>query len=243
MNNKPFLLLLFLLISFHIKAQYDITSLNLDGNVTEWFDNTIGLVNLPITSGSHYAVYYSSTISHQFFSHNRWLEMEISYSNQVYNDFFGLYDVAADILILRHPNQIFHSQPVKLSQEKVDWFTMNNHFFKYYDKSESPDGRQGFYDELYLGENVQLIAKRKKIAFPSRGDLTMDFRNYDVYFLKQDGVFKQVSSRRSIIKELWDYKKPLRKYIRKNMLRPKKGYDKDMVSLLEYYDRLISIDE
>ena len=240
MNNKPFLLLLVLLISFHTKAQYDITSLDLDGNVTEWFDNTIGLVNLPITSGSHYAVYYSSTISHQFFSHNRWLEIEISYSDQVYSDFFGLYDVAADVLLLRHPLQIFYSQPVNLSQEKVDWFTMNNHFFKYYDKSESPEKKQGFYDELYIGENVQLIAKRKKIAFPSKGDLTMDFRNYDVYFMKQEGTYNQVSSRRSIIKELWDYKKELRRYIRKNMLRPKKGYDKDIVSLLEYYDSLIS---
>ena len=117
---------------------------------------------------------------------------------------------------------------------------MNDHFFKYYHKSESPEKKQGFYDELYIGESVQLIAKRKKIAFPSKGDLTMDFRNYDVYFLKQEGTYNQVSSRRSIIKELWDYKKELRRYIRKNMLRPKKGYDKDIVSLLEYYDSLIS---
>ncbi len=243
MNNQYFLLLLALLFSYPSKAQFEVSSLGLEGNVTEWFDKTIGLVNLPITSGAHYAVYYSSTISHQFFTNNRWLEMEISYSNQVYRDFLGLYDVASDILLLRHPIQSFHSQPVNISQEKVDWFTMNNHFFKYYDKSESPDGRQGFYDELYMGENVQLIVKRKKIAFPSKGDLTMDFRNYDMYFLKHEGTYKQVSSRRSIIKELWDYKKPLRRYIRKNMLRPKKGYDKDMVSLLEYYDSLISIDE
>ncbi|MEQ8880377.1 MAG: hypothetical protein RLQ12_12125 [Cyclobacteriaceae bacterium] len=243
MNNQSFLLLLALSFSYHSKAQLEVSSLDLDGNVTQWFDNTIGLVNLPINSGAHYAVYFSSTISHQFFANKRWLEMEISYSNQVYRDFLGLYDVASDNLLLRHPIQSFHSQPVNISQEKVDWFTMNNHFFKNYDKSESPEGIQGFYDELYMGENVQLIVKRKKIAFPSQGELTMDFRNFDMYFLKQDGVFKQISSRRSIITELWDYKKPLRRYIRKNMLRPKKGYDKDLVSLLEYYDSLISIDE
>jgi len=240
MIKQPILFALVVLLSLPLKAQFDTSSLDLDGNVTEWFDQTIGLVNLPITSGSHYAVYYTSTISHQFFTSSRWLEIEISYSNQVYSDFFGLYDVESDILLLRHPIQSFHSQPVNLSQKKVDWFTMNDHFFQYYDKSESPDKKEGFYDELYMGENVQLIAKRKKIAFPSQGDLTMDYRNYDMYFLKHDGAFKQVSSRRSIIKELWDYKKELRRYIRKNMLRPKKGHDQDMVSLLEYYGSLIS---
>ncbi|MBV6639518.1 MAG: hypothetical protein KI791_02320 [Cyclobacteriaceae bacterium] len=240
MNNHSFLLLLALSFSYHSKAQIDVTSLDLNGDVTEWFDKNMGLVNLPVTAGSHYAVYYSSTISHQFFSHNRWLEIKISYSNQVYTDFFGLYDVESDILLLRHPLHSFYSQPVNLNQEKVNWFTMDNHYFKYYEKSESPEQRQGFYDELYMGENVQLIVKRKKIAFPSQGDMTLDFRNYDAYFLKRGGTYNQVSSRRSIIKELWDHKKELRRFIRKNMLRPKKGYDQDIVSLLEYYDSLMS---
>ncbi len=240
MNNHSFFLLLALFLSLHSKAQVEVTSLDLDGDVTEWFDNTMGLVNLPVTSGAHYAVHYSSTISHQFFSHNRWLEIEVSYSNQIYRGFLGLYDVETDILLLRHPQHSFYSQPVHLNQEKVDWFTMNNHYFKYYEKSESPDGKKGFYDELYIGKNVQLVAKRKKIAFPSQGQMTMDFRNYDTYFIKQEGTYHQISFRRSIIKVLWTQKKELRRFIRRNMLKPKKGYDQDIVSLLEYYDSLIS---
>ncbi|XOV91314.1 MAG: hypothetical protein ACFHWX_13990 [Bacteroidota bacterium] len=222
------------------RAQTDVSNLDLDGNVTKWFDSTIGIINLPIISGSYYQVLHKSTNSHQFFISSKWNEIEISYSNQPYYDFYGLYDIETDVLLLRHTGISYNAQPLDVRQEKIDWFNMEGHYFKYYQESEAPINRSGFYDELYIGKHIELIVKREKKAFPSQGELTMEFKNYDRYFLKYQGIYNQVSSRRSVIKVLLEYKKELRKYIRQNMLKPKKEHDQDLVMLLEYCNNLVT---
>lgn len=238
---RSILLTGFFLIAFSSWAQNDVSQLDLGGDVTAWFDQTISKENMPIVSGSYEEVISNSTIGHKFFESDKWSKMTVRYYGQEYEQLHGLYDITGDILLLQHPTYLnYYSQPIKVQQDKIESFQVNGHTFRYYYKQQAPNSGKGFYDQLLMGDHVELIARRKKEATVGTNETQVDYKVIDAYYLKYQGSYHKITSRRSVIKTLIAYKKPLRRYIRQHLLIIKAGNDEDMIELLEYCDDLIT---
>ncbi len=243
MNHFILISFFILITSSSVVAQYDLAGLDLDGNVTEWFDQSIGKQNLRIVSGDFYEVKNRSTLSHKFYLSNKWALAEIDYYGNKYTGIYVLYDVVDDQLLIRHPTRYnYFAQPIRIHQARVKSFSILDHAFRYYEEEESPPTGPGFYEELYLGNHIDLIVKRKKEENVENNELFVGYRLNDQYFLRYQDTDYKITRRRSIIKSLKPYKKQLRQYIRQYSLKLKVEdvlNDRAVVELLRYCDGII----
>ena len=240
--GKGLLLMIIVSLMFYstVLAQYETKDLNLEEDVTPWFLEAIGREQTKLVSGSYHQIQRGSSITHQFFKENGWTSTSIIYYGKEFHLSGAMYDLEFDHILLRHPTQIrLSSQPIKLHQDKVSFFKIHGHTFRFYNSKDDPPRGEGFYDELYLGDTVSLIVKRSKEKKVKFSELTPIYESNDSYFLKYHGEYIKVNNKRSIFRILKPYKKDLKKFIRRNGLKIKVGSDHDLVMLLDYFESVI----
>lgn len=240
--GKGLLLMIIVSLMFYstVLAQYETKDLNLEEDVTPWFLEAIGREQTKLVSGSYHQIQRGSSTTHQFFKENGWTSTSIVYYGKEFQLSGAMYDLEFDHILLRHPTQIrLTSQPIKLHQDKVSSFIIYGHTFRFYNSNDDPPRGEGFYDELYMGDTVSLIVKRRKEKKVKFNELTPIYESNDSYFLKYQGEYIKVVNKRSILQVFKPYKKDLKKFIRRNALKVKVGNDHDLVMLLDYFESVM----
>lgn len=241
MNNRYVkfgaLCLFFLFIQLKSNAQHSLEGLDLDGDVYQWYDNALGLEKSGVVLGAYQEINRQSRNSHQFFMGDLWLSNPIRYRGQVYDSIFLLYDIYDDILIIRYPEKLqYYSQPIKLLQDQVDWFKLAGHTFKYY-----PNGilqvSPGFFDQLYVGDHFDLIAKRiKQVQIENTSVI---YVSSDKYIIRCKDEYHRFRRKGSILKLFKGQKREIRQFIKQKGLSIKPGNDQDLVLLARFCDELL----
>ena len=67
-----------------------------------------------------------------------------------------------------------------------------------------------------------------------------EFRVADTFYIRKDGKYDEVKSRRSVYKVFKDKKKQLQQYARSNRLKFRKQREEAILALTRYYDSLPS---
>lgn len=235
---------LILLITFttHFATAQDSTALvstkalDLGGDVYAWYDRETGYSNTGLLVGEYLEIGRTSRGSHQFFGEDTWTKTRIRYRDQMFEEVFALYDVEQDILVIRHPTElVYHSQPIKLHQDQIEWFEMYGHTFRYYNR-EILLLPPGFLDVLHAGQELSFYAKRIK---QSRAEQTIVYTSTDRYLIEMDGQFYRFKRLRSFLKLFKDQKKKIRSFVKQNGLKVKKDNDKDLKLLAQFCDDLL----
>ena len=233
------LILLFFFSSFTVRSQYKLKSLDLDENVTAWYDQEIGKNNAGIISGQYIGIKRVAKESHQFFETSEWAPSSLEFRGQVYDSIYMLYDVQTDVLSIRHPtNLLMHNQPIKLPYDQISWFRLHNHLFKNL-AANSENNFSGFYDQLFEDENLSMLVKRKKILLLRQ---TVEFEENDFYYLEYQGQARRYWGKTTLFRLFKPYKSDLKKYIRKNDLdiKPESKYDGNLYIALSYLSSLMN---
>lgn len=162
----------------------------------------------------------------------------VFYDGTWYTQVPMLYDIVTDEVVVPHNSS---GLMMKLITGKIDTFQLHGHtFVRLQADSASKEVLQpGFYDLLHNG-NTQFLVKRIKNMQDRATPAGMEgeFRVGDKLYIRKDGGYHQVSSKRSVYKLFKDKKKLLQKYASSNGLKFRKKKEEAILALTRYYDSL-----
>lgn len=175
---------------------------------------------------------------HQFFTSNVAENGHVFYDGAWYTDVPMLYDVVRDELLIPYSTT---GLKMKLIGSKVDTFQLHDHLYVRLkpDSAIAAALQPGFYDLLYSGDTQFLTKRIKQMEDRATQDgMEGEFRNVDKYFIRKDGVYHQVGSKRSVYSVLGDRKKELKKFASSQQLKFRKEKEAAILALVTYYDSL-----
>ncbi len=229
--------------SFYAQGQYAIGDLDLDGNVTEWYDKTNPIKDLELFEGSIFNITTLSSISHQFFGARTWSSGTITYDGQSYKNIDMLYDLQLDVLLVRNASAVGnYKQAILVVQDKIENFSFKGALFKNIKVNAPPSG-SGIYHILFNGDHVNLVVKRIKLyrmeaaLHTSRG---IYFYHFDKYYFTYVGSYVAIKNKRNVIKTFKEFKDEIKGFIKSEQLKIKRGNDDDIKALLTYCDGLVT---
>ncbi|MEQ8581693.1 MAG: hypothetical protein RIC30_17895 [Marinoscillum sp.] len=226
-----------LLTNLPSTAQYLIEGLDLQKNIYAWHDQALGKDKTGILLGEYQEIQRQSRETSQFFDDSQWIPNRLKYRGEIYDGIYLSYDIETDLLLIRHPTNFnYHSQAIKLIQRDVEWFEYSGHTFRYIHEPVLHFG-EGFFDEMYLGESLQMFAKRIKIT---ETDRVITYVTADKFIIRYQDEYHRLRSKYSVIKLLKPYKKEIRQFIKANQIKAKPEYESDMIQLISFCDELLN---
>lgn len=232
-------LLLFIVLTTPHQSfgQYALDGLDMGTEVAPWHDKALGLDKAGILLGEYQEIRRISRNTHQFFTEDQWHPNSIRYRGEVYDSIYMAYNLETDVLLIRHPTDYrYHSNAIKPIQQDIDWFRLEGHTFRRYDDAvlNQPDG---FFDELYTGSKMDMLAKRVKV---SHTETTIEFERSDKYFYRYGQQYYHLLRKGSVTRVLSPYKKEIRSFIKANNLKVNTKNERDLVELIRFCDQLTS---
>ena len=145
------------------------------------------------------------------------------------------YDLAQDQLVIRnYADNIL----ISLVAEKTSHFSIGPFHFRYFSPGINDPG---FYQELFTGSRVTLLARRRKnLVFPSTNEEQPQYVQINTYVLLLDGSSYKIGGEKDLLNVLSDRKEDLKKYIRKNHLSFKHHLEGSITQTIAYYQQLKS---
>lgn len=173
-----------------------------------------------VYNGSEYVDFERRIVGHQFFETDLHEEGSIVYEGIEYQNLEMQYEIYRDLCLIKHFSEKGFAYSIELNSQKIQEFRLLDHRFVFLseDSVEKFNMKAGFYD-IVMDREVKYFVKRiKTINQQSSADLTEEFLQKDKYFILKDQQYHQVRSRRSVLKLFPAYKKPLKKYFRRNRI-------------------------
>ncbi|MFY0686342.1 MAG: hypothetical protein JXQ90_04205 [Cyclobacteriaceae bacterium] len=209
----------------------------LAGNLTNrdsalaWFDEILGVDQSGLVGGTIHESQSTSPTSDPFFESRFWAKSTIKYRGQAYQDVYLLYDIENQMVTLDRPGG-FTSISLLLSNDNIEWFEMHGHKFV------NLKNRDGFYDWMVMGEQLDLFVRRSKVETVNTNDLIVEYQELTKIFVRKDDQIYPVRSKKDIIKLYPEDKQMIKKYIRSNGLKINIRNESDIVLLTRYCDQL-----
>lgn len=226
-------------------------SLSVRGQVTDTSTVAKNSIGSPLTlyqsatqfsphlyNGPRYHIYDSRSKEHQFFESEDWQKGSVFYDGQLYRDISLLYDIFKGYVVVYHPER---SGLVQLQSERVREFTLTDKRFIKIEKNEEKgvDIPTGFYQLLYDGK-TQVLARRVKERQEQieNNKVTVYFPPKNFFYIKKDGVYHIIRSKKAALALFSDQKSALRKSLRENRINYRKSRYLALVQMATQYDKL-----
>lgn len=199
---------------------------NVIRSFTQGLDAHAGLYN-----GREYSEYRQTGEEHPYLFLD-WTEGSIMYFGKVYDNVPLLFDLSTNEIVTEHSS----GNKISLLREKVNYFMLKDHRFEYLHESGLSNG---FYDIIYSGRNIKIIAKRLKIKREriAGTTLSIDFEEQTKYFLIKESQSFPLSNKRSLIKILGSEDPQIRKKLSAEILETSK--ENTFLKLGLLYDQLM----
>jgi hypothetical protein len=189
-------------------------------------------------NGPRYHIYDSRSKEHQFFESEDWQTGSVFYDGQLYRNISLMYDIFKGYVVVRHPER---SGLVQLQSERIREFTIANNRFIKIEKNEEKgaDIPTGFYQLLYDGK-TQVLARRVKERQEQieNNKITVYFPPKNFFYIKKDGVYHIIRSKKAALALFNDQKSALRKSLRESRINYRKSRDLALVQMATQYDKL-----
>ncbi len=203
------------------------------------YDNYFGK-NLSLYTGKQYNDKYGQIGDHQFFMDDYWEQGSIVYGGQFYDSIYLKFDIFNDVVLVEYFSDKGLTMTLMLHSPMISSFTLQGHGFVRIETDSAAPIKTGFYDQLFVGSNLSLYARRQKEIVRTSGSNTLkdDFVQKDKYFLLKDGIYYPVNKRGSVVHVLEDHKKEVKHFMKSNRLYYRTEKDRDLTVVARYYESL-----
>ena len=220
-------------------AQYTTQGLDLDGDISTWYDQTVGIEHTKILEGSSYHLRGPHLEENEYYESGEWALGIVGFGGQEYRNLDLLYNSYKDELIIRNPVIHFSiAQPLLLNQQRIDYFQVYDRLFVQIREAPYPPRGAGFYERLYDGRSLSFFAKRIKNDYIESGKFL--YKEEDRFYLLYDGQYTRYKSKRTIYRMFPEQKAQLRSLGKKLDTRLSRGGENNLLQLLEFCDQLVS---
>ena len=215
-KNKPILIILsglFLnIFTIHCQTTNEVSLYN-------WFDKTVGKVNLDINKGQIYANSFLTIGNNNLYLiDNNFTTGSVSYNGQIYYETKLNYDIYRDILILNPSDS--ESIGISLNKEKVDAFSIYNQtFVKINDfQYNLSQFTTGYYEICQYENEMILYIKHKKNSQKKINDdeVYYVFKNDNTFYLDYKKVLFQIKGKSDLITIFPEQKKRINEFYSMN---------------------------
>lgn len=190
-------------------------------------------------NGQRYHIYDSRSKDHQFFELEDWRDGSISYDGQSFDSIPMLYDIVKDKVIIKY---LTRSGLIQLQSERVKEFSYINHRFIRIEENKEAgiELSTGFYDLLYDGK-TQVLARRMKQRQEQieNNRVNVYFLPKTFFYIKKDGIYHPIHSKRAAFNVFEDQKKVLKKHLRDQRIKYRKAKENAIVQMAIKYDQLL----
>jgi hypothetical protein len=192
----------------------------------------------PIYNGSLYqGIDYTFQKGFPYFLLEKIGKGSIEYDNVFYPNLSLIYeDYRQNIVVIDQAFQL------KLVNEKIRSFTIDDHHFEYMPLDSLNKGLPavGFYEVLYAGKSKVLKYTTKKIR--EILSVSEGLRRYmdesNDYYIRSWNSYTIVNTRHEFLNFVSDHKKEVQRFIRKNDLSYKSDQDNTLKKAAAYYDQI-----
>lgn len=213
---------LLLPLPLQVLAQYDIATLDLDGDLDTWYTETLGLENQDLFEGTVYLLPRLSPYTHYFYESERWVNGEMAFDGRLYRDIEMIYDLVDDVLVIRNPNfYVADFNGLRVKQSLVSQFKIGDTKFVRLE-DDAPAGA-GFYHLLYESDVINVYIKHKKVQEHAVRYVT--FTEVDDYYFEYQGNYFTYIGASSLYKGFPEQEKELKQFIRRRNYEPLPGND------------------
>jgi hypothetical protein len=159
----------------------------------------------------------------------------ILYDQVLYENVNLIYDEAADLVVLQDS-----SHKIELITEKLEAFGIANNHFQYLIKKDANSNallNTGYYQILVDNKTSLFTKETKKIAekiVSNELSYTIGTSNY--YYIKKEGRFYEINSKKGFFKILKDKEKELKHYAKAQHLNYRKDKNYALSNIVEYYN-------
>lgn len=223
--------------SIDLLAQYTTQGLDLDSDISTWYDLTVGIEHTKILEGSSYHLKSPHLEENEYYKSGEWTSGIVGFDGQEYKNLDLIYNSFRDELIIRNPVLHFSiAQPLLVNQQRIDYFQVYNRHFVHFKDAQPPPRGYGFYERLYDGRSLDFFAKRIKNDYIESGKFI--YKEEDRYYLFYNGEYTRYKSKRTIYRLFPEQKAQLKKLKLDTHLR--RGGENNLLQLLKHCDQLVS---
>lgn len=211
-------------------------------NQTTWvqqFDSLVGIHSSGLINGSLYQTQYINAQIHPFWQGRDWKSGSLHYQGQFYPQVALMYDAFTDQLILRHIDERNLNNWLLLFKEEIRFFTLQEKYFEYLGSESNKKLASGFYEILYKGKNLKLVAKRYKEDYIE--EKTIQFREKSSFYLLYQNSASNLNHEKDFLELFASRKVEINNFIRQNQLKIKPSQESDLIRLSEFCDQLIPL--
>mgnify|MGYP000465819340 CR=1 FL=1 len=211
---------------------------NSKDKIYETYDNIVGLDNTGLYNGTAFTDLFLNTDgTYRYFNGFDYVKGSVTYNGQYYVNVLLKYDLLEDNLLTQSDDNlsIFN---VKLIPEFIESFSIYNHNFVRLKETGLGLSGNGFFEEAYLGNDLNLFikhTKKKKDKALTTG-IQYKFSKDNFYVLKSNGTYSLVSSARDLRKILPEKEQEIRQFYKSYKSLYKSNPDSFMTKLVKYLD-------
>jgi hypothetical protein len=159
----------------------------------------------------------------------------IVYDQVLYDNVNLVYDEAADLVVLQDS-----THKIELITEKLEAFGIGDNHFQYLIKKDVNTNalvNTGYYQILVDNKTSLYTKETKKVTEKIlSNELSYTIESSTYYYIKKDGRFYEIQSRKGFFKILKDKEKELKHYIKAQHLNYRKDKNHTLSNVVEYYN-------
>lgn len=192
-------------------------------------------INAAIYNGIEHKGYLPLTEGIPYYGSKDWQQGNIVFEGALYKDVFLKYDLVADQVIVRHPNQV---TGVILFTPRVQSFSLGDKRFVYLPGKES-ELKTGIYEELVKGK-VSLYVKRSKLIEESivMNELVRKVAAKNFFNVFKDGDYYPVKKQKTIMPLIADKKNAVNSLMKASKIKFRSNPELAMIKIVELYNQL-----
>lgn len=204
-------------------------------NVLNYYDQNIGEQAGKFNGGQNIGYPQGVIEKNPYFLSPNFTKGYIIYDQVLYNNVNLIYDEAADLVVLQDS-----SHKIELITEKLEAFGIGDNHFQFLIKKDANTNailKTGYY-QLLVDNTTSLYTKEtKKIDEKIIGsELTYTIGTSNYYYIKKQGRFYEIQSRKGFFRILKDKEKEIKRYIKTQHLNYRKNKTATLTNVVEYYN-------
>ncbi|WP_178988939.1 hypothetical protein [Winogradskyella schleiferi] len=229
-------------VVFYLLIPVTIFSQNNSSNNYKEFDKIVGTINNDLSQGIRFVDDFNRTYSKndfRFFKSNVYTTAFLQYNGQPFFDANIKYDLLEDQIVFRN-NTEDKSFEIILSSLHIDAFKIYGSTFLRLPHKASKFSfyNNGFFEQLYKGQNFNLFLKHQKNIKKRLVDKTVlyEFLESEILLLEYDTEYYQLTSKNDIIDVLPQEKSKIKSFYKKNKILKVRDSKAFMISLFSHLD-------
>jgi len=193
-----------------------------------------------LNNGRYYVNEYSMAEGHPFFTEEKWITGDLVLNGKLYKNIKMAYDIFSEkvLCVITRPKKI--DVAIKLNIDNITSFDIKGHKFINSKKIELKQ-KNGLYEILYLGNDIQVFASWKKEFIPvytveSSGKFDEPKRTIYLVFNKKNYIIKK---NKDLINIFIEHKKQIKSYARKHHIKLSKSNNNMLNEIFKFTEELL----